>query len=110
MTITALIVLASAIFVCAVCTVLVFHPEYDDGLIRRLALAILALTSFMRVTGILEHLQNCWEAPRAFGHVAILAWIGMALFFGDHFYNFLRKLKASRQRQRRLSDRTIIQS
>ena len=104
MTITALLVFASAFLTCAICTILVFHPAYDDGLVRRLALAMLALGAYLRMAGILEHHDGL---GRAFSHVAILAWLGMALFLADHFYNFLRKLRASRERKRRADDRAV---
>ena len=101
MSITAFLVLFSAGLVCLICTILVFHPDYDDNLIRRLALAMLALGAFLRVEGIVE-LHNGFT--RAFSNVAIIVWLGLALFMVDHFYSFVRKARAARQRKRRETD------
>lgn len=102
MTTTALLVMASALIVCAICTVLVFHPDYDDSILRRFSLALLAIGAYLRMAGILEHHDGL---TRTFSNVAILVWFGLALFMADHFYNFLKKSRASRDRKRRADDR-----
>lgn len=101
MTYTAFIVLACAALVCAICTVLVFHPDYNDGLIRRTALALLAIGSYLRFVGILEHHDGL---VRTYSNVAILIWLGLALFMADHLRHFLVNVKRSRNRQRRAQD------
>ena len=93
MSLTALLVMGSAIIVCALCSVLVFHPDYDDSWIRRVGLALLAVGSYIRIVGILEHADGI---GRAFSNVAILVWFGLAIFMCDHFFKFLRAVRASR--------------
>ncbi len=92
MTFTSLMVLASAALVCGICTVLVFHPDYDDSLLRRFALALLA-DGF----------------ARSYSNVAIIVWFGLCLFLIDHFYNFLKKSKAGKRKQRRAEDKDALQ-
>lgn len=102
MTITALLVFGSASLVLGICTVLVFHPDYDDSLWRRIALAGLAVGAYLRLAGILDHEEGM---ARSFSNVAIIVWFSLAMFLADHFYNFLRKSKAARDRRRRQGDK-----
>jgi hypothetical protein len=101
MSVTIAIVFGCALVVLAICMVLIFHPEYHDGLVRRIGLACLGLASWLRV---LDILQNGWE-HRPFSKMALLVWIGLVIFIGDHFYNFMRHLYASRKKQRRAEDK-----
>lgn len=79
------IIFFCAALIFAVCLVLVFHKDYEDGLIGRLALALIGITSLARVIGILEN-----DFDVRFSPIAIGLWIGLALFFGRHLYRFLR--------------------
>lgn len=101
MSTTVIIVFGSAAVTLAICLVLIFHPEYHDGLVRRLGLALLGLASWLSV---LDILQNGWE-HRPFSKMALLVWIGLMIFLGDHFYNFLKHLYAGRKRARRSEDK-----
>ena len=76
-------VCASIVF--AVCVVLVFHKDYEDGLIGRLALALIGIASLARIIGILESGFEVRLSP-----ITITLWTGLAIFFGRHIYRFLR--------------------
>lgn len=102
MSYTIITVFAAASIVLAIALVLVFHPEYHDGLVRRIGLSCIGLGAWLRV---LDILQAGWE-HRPFSKMALLVWVGVAIFLMDHFYNFLRHLYASRKKARRLTDTT----
>ena len=101
MSATIVIVFGCAILVLTIALTLIFHPQYHDGLVRRIGLALLGLASWLRV---LDILQNGWE-HRPFSKTALLVWIGLVIFLGDHFYNFMRHLYASRKKTRRAEDK-----
>lgn len=86
MDVTVLVVALSSIVVLVVCTVLVFHPEYEDGLFGRVALAIMAIASLTRCMELMEE----GFTRRPFGPVAVVLWFGLAIFLARHLYRFLR--------------------
>lgn len=86
MDVTVLIVAMSSLTVLIVSTVLVFHPDYEDGLVGRLALGLMAMASYVRFAELLE--DNFTHRP--FGTVAVVLWFGLALFMARHLYRFLR--------------------
>ena len=106
MNFTILTVFAASSVVLAISLVLIFHHEYHDGLVRRIGLALIGLAAWLRV---LDLLQSGLE-HRPFSKMAILVWVGMAIFLADHFYNFLKHLWASRKKARRATDRVEAQS
>lgn len=100
MTVSVVVVFCAAALVFAIAVVLIFHPDYHDGLARRIALAFLGFAAWIRL---LEILQSGWEEA-TFAKVALLVWIGIAIFLADHFYNFLKHLYRSRERKSRKDD------
>lgn len=101
MSTTVFIVFLAASATLAICAVLIFHPEYHDGLVRRIALSMLGIASGIRIMDIL---QNGFE-HRPFSKTALLVWLGLMIFLADHFYNFMRHLYQSRKRARRSTDK-----
>ena len=79
-----IIVLLTAAAVLAVCALLVFHKDYEDGLFGRLGLGLIGLASLARVLGIIE---ADYEAK--FSNIAIVLWTGLALFLVRHAYRAL---------------------
>ena len=81
-----LLVAFSSAVVLTVSVVLVFHPEYEDGLFGRIALALLSVASYIR----LMDLVATDFTRRPFGTVAVVLWFGLALFMARHLCRFLR--------------------
>jgi hypothetical protein len=79
------ILLICAITVCLCCFLLVFHPEYDDGLLGRLGMAMI---TFVGVARVLRYFD---EIPDHVPPNLLIMWVGLALFFGRHTYRFLRR-------------------
>jgi hypothetical protein len=79
------VVLVSATLVLICSLILVFHPEYEDGLIMRTGLALFGICAFSRVVRLLD------GSPDYLNPVAILLWTGLALFLGGHTYRFLKR-------------------
>lgn len=67
-----------------VCVVLMLHPHYEDGLLGRLALAVIALAAYGRAGVIWERGFDIYLS-----WVAIALWCGLALFLGRHLYRFI---------------------
>lgn len=85
----ALVVAAAALAVFLICLVLVLHPDYEDGLVGRIALATIALAALARFLAIAG---GDWQMQ--FNSIAFLLWVGLALFLGRHLYRFLRWRRA----------------
>lgn len=83
-----LIVFFAAAIVFAVCVVLVFHPEYEDGVFGRLGLALLGIAAIARVLGIIGGWLD--DASFRITEVGLILWIGLAIFLSRHLYRFLR--------------------
>lgn len=69
------------------CIVLVFHKQYEDGLIGRLSLAILSLAAFSRGVNGMEAIwlhKDMHVSPQAFA-----TWVALAMFFSRHVYRFM---------------------
>lgn len=79
-----LLFLASTI-VSSICLVLVFHREYEDGLIGRIALATISIVSFCRAVQIWESDFDLELTP-----IANILWLALTVFFARHLYRFLR--------------------
>ena len=82
--------LTVAVFLCtliilAVCITLVFNKHYEDGLIGRIALSVIAIAAAGRASGI-------WDSDFMFAVTpqGALVWIGLTLFLVRHLYRFLR--------------------
>ena len=79
------LVFLSALVVMAVCIILVFHKQYEDGLIGRIALGFIAVCAFARIAGLLEGGIEAYVSA-----VGAVLWIALAAFFGRHLYRFMR--------------------
>lgn len=79
----------SCVLVLVICTFLVLHPDYEDGLFGRIGLAMLAMGSAARLMGMLTS-----ETGLTFNPIAFVIWIGLAIFFSRHVYRFLRWRKS----------------
>ena len=73
--------------VCMVCVFLVLHPEYDDGLIGRLALSMIGIAGLARFLGGVDALIH--GHPIVMTNVGMMLWIGASIFFGRHAWRFL---------------------
>jgi len=81
----AVIVAIAALFVFMICMILVLHPDYEDGLVGRICLAMMAMAALARFLAIVD---DGWYMP--FNSIAFLLWIGLAMFLARHLYRFLR--------------------
>jgi hypothetical protein len=79
------LVCGSSIMVTLSCLVLVFHPEYEDGLIMRVGLVAIVFASVARVARLFD------GTPDYLSPVAITLWTGLALFLCMHTYRFLKR-------------------
>lgn len=66
-----------------ICTLLVFHPDYEDGLIGRLALSGMALAAVARVCDLVAYNGGTSQ-------IGSLLWMALAVFLSRHFWRFLR--------------------
>jgi len=82
------LVVFCALVVFVVCCVLVLHPDYEDGLIGRVALAVIAVASFGRFATVIS------GTSEAVSNVGSLLWIGLAAFLTRHMCNFLKRKDA----------------
>jgi len=80
------LVLISAELVFLSCCVLVFHPDYHDGLLMRAGLVIIAFCAVSRIARLVD------GTPDYLNPVAIALWVGLAMFMGGHLYRFLRRV------------------
>lgn len=71
--------------VLAVSLVLVFHSDYEDGLVGRLGLALIAFAAYSGFMRILDREFQAYVSP-----VWLLLWAGLALFLLRHLWRFLR--------------------
>lgn len=84
---TALLVLALALAITAICCLLfVFHPEYEVGALGIIGLGIIAVVALSRLESMIEDPDAVYLAPRA-----VLMWVGVALFFGQLAWRFLKR-------------------
>lgn len=85
-----LIALVAAIAVCGACVMLIFHHDYDDGLIGRIGLGLIALASLAVATLAIDRAFH--DMPlRIPQNVMTFLWCGLTLFFGRHVWRFLRR-------------------
>ena len=93
--ITNIVVLLAAGIVLAVCALLVFHKDYEDGLFGRLGLGLIGLASLARVLGIIEA-----DFGARFSNIALVLWAGLALFLTRHAWRALwRKRRGENWRE-----------
>lgn len=74
-----------AMVVAVICTTLVLHREYEDGLLGRLGLALMALAATARTLQLVES-----EFQRSVNPIGLVLWVGLALFLARHLYRFMR--------------------
>ena len=72
-----------SIIVSLICTFLVFHHQYNDGLVGRLGLAMMAIAAYARVGNIISGVNQ----P---SNIGTLLWIGLAIFLLKHVTTFLK--------------------
>jgi hypothetical protein len=65
--------------------VLVFHPEYDDGLFGRLGMAMITFVAVARILKLFDDIPD-YVTPNM-----LVLYAGLAMFFGRHTYRFLRR-------------------
>lgn len=80
-----LLVVFCALTVSMVSTLLVLHRDYEDGLLGRIGLSFMALAGSARAMHLLIHGLDMPSNP-----IAVLLWIGLALFMVRHLYRFMR--------------------
>lgn len=82
-----LIALLAGFVVTAVCVTLVLHQDYEDGLIGRVGLSLIALASMTRFLGAADALisgEYLHLSP-----VALTLWSGLAIFLARHLWRFM---------------------
>jgi hypothetical protein len=79
------VVLFCAIAVALCCLLLVFHPEYDDGLFGRLGMAMVTFVAVARILKLFDGI------PDVVSPNMLALYVGLAMFFGRHTYRFLRR-------------------
>lgn len=72
----------------ACCITLIFHKDYDDGIIGRIALGLMGFAAFARVTTPFFGLVPIMPTP-----VSVFLWSGIALFMTRHTMKFLIRSK-----------------
>jgi hypothetical protein len=82
-TLLTLVVLLSTTVLTAVCVMLVLHPDYEDGIVGRAALAGISMVAFSRWAGIV------FEEVTVHRPFSALLWGALAVFFARHAYRFL---------------------
>jgi hypothetical protein len=78
------ITLVAACVVLLICVLLALHKDYHSGLAGTVGLGLLGIASFARVTAILTQ-----TGPVVITPLAMMFWIGTALFLGQLAVNFL---------------------
>lgn len=86
----AFVVMVASSVVLTCCIILVFHAEYEDGLVGRIGLVCLGMGAFARTTSVL---QAVGEHLPYVSSVALLIWIGLACFFARHTRRFLNRAR-----------------
>lgn len=86
---TTLLVLALALVVTAFsCLLFVFHSEYEVGVLGVIGLGTIAVVALSRLESMIDDPENVYLSPRA-----VLMWVGVALFFGQLAWRFLKRLR-----------------
>lgn len=73
-----------ALAVSVVCTLLVLHPQYNDGFIGRFGLTLIAIAGFARAATIISGTSH------DVSNVGALLWVGLSIFMLRHLSNFYR--------------------
>ena len=92
MSLTLAILLAALFVIVIVSLLFVFHPDYESGLVGVIGLAMVSVAAVSRIDDLLDRADTLGEvrvSPRA-----LLAWVGVALFFGQLAWRFLRRTRA----------------
>ena len=88
MTVAAVVSMLAAVVALSCCLILIFHKDYEDGMLGRIGLVMIAFAAFARVTNVLFSLNH--HGP---GALAVLGWVGIALFLGRLTYRFVQKTR-----------------
>lgn len=89
-----MLVLLSVSIVVACTVMLVFHRDYEDGLIGRLALSLLCIGATTRIAKLLD------DIPDVVSPIQVVTWTGLALFFARHTWRFMRNIKQGKREVR----------
>jgi hypothetical protein len=102
------VVVVCGLLVSLICTALVLHRDYEDGLIGRIGLAFIALACSARVMQIAVTALERWlqdiDKPININPANALLLLGLAMFMTRHFYRFLRWRSAGAHDWRGASD------
>ena len=82
-----IMVLTACIFL--LCFFLVFHKEYEDGLLGRIGLGLVGVAAFSRCMS-LGDAVFFGGMPIVVSGTATLLWFGLYIFLARHTYRFLR--------------------
>jgi hypothetical protein len=80
------ITLFAACIVLLICVLLALHKDYHSGLAGTVGLGFLGIAAFARITAILTQ-----SGPVVITPLAMMFWIGSALFLGQITVNFLMR-------------------
>ena len=80
-----ILVFTAATAVLTISLILVFHPEYEDGLLGRFALCRICIAAFALGSNFIDA-----EFAAQFNKPGIMLWLGICIFLCRHFYRFMR--------------------
>lgn len=81
-----IIYVGCALVIFTICTFLVLHNHYEDGIVGRVALCIIATAEFMVLLETVIDGYTYQLRP-----TTVATQLGMMLFLSRHLYRFLRK-------------------
>lgn len=89
-----LIALVAAVAVCAACVMLIFHHDYEDGLLGRIGLGMIALASFATALRSVDKWIDGMplDIPE---NTMLFLWCGLTIFLCRHVWRFLRRSRAA---------------
>ena len=99
------VVMVASAAVLAFATLLVLDKDYEDGLVGRVALSLIALAAFGRFSDTLFAALSAsfFDSlpPRQPSGIAVMLWVGVAMFFARHLWRFRRWKKCGKHEWRK---------
>lgn len=81
---TLIVTCLAAVVVMVACVVLATHQQYNTGIVGALGLGMMALAGAARVADAIQREGHIYVSP-----LAVLVWVGAALFLGRTAVRFL---------------------
>lgn len=74
-----------ALSVSVICTMLILHPQYNDGILGRIALSLIAIAGYARAMTIIS------GTSMSISNVGAMLWVGLSIFMIRHYMNFHKR-------------------